>query len=451
MKSEIKRTVTIAIPIILGNVTQMAIGLIDNAMLGSINSTQLAAASLVNNVLAIPTTFGIGITMAISPLVAIAAGRSDVKTASHYLYNGFILSTIIAVLIGFTVHFSAEILYHLKQDPVVAEYAYDYLILMGYSLIPMVMFLALKQFTDGLEYTRVAMLIALSTIPLNIGFNYLFIFGKLGFPRLEILGAGIGTMLTRIVTFIAMLIIILKSAKFKEYVGIRLETWKIKAKSWQGLLKIGIPSGLQYSMESGAFAFSGIMVGWLGAKELASHQIALSIASFTFMISLGLSSAGSIRTSNALGQENILKIRKIGFGAILTAIVYGVFCGIIFIVFRDKLPYIFNNETDVVILASTLLLWAAVFQISDSAQAIGVGILRGIKDIKVPTLFVGIAYWIIGIPVGYYFAFDRGMGTEGIWLGLVTGLTCSAILLTYRFNKITKKMLLKKNIVEEQV
>lgn len=451
MKSEIRRTVTIAIPIILGNITQMAIGLIDNAMLGSISSTQLAAASLVNNVLAIPTTFGIGITMAISPLVAIASGRSDIRSASHYLYNGFILSTIIAFLIGFVIHQSADILYYLGQDATVADLACDYLILMGYSLIPMVMFLALKQFTDGLEYTRVAMLIALSTIPLNIGFNYLFIFGKLGFPRLEILGAGIGTMLTRAVTFVAMLIVIFKSEKFREYVSVRYETWKIEAQSWWELLKIGIPSGLQYSMEAGAFAFSGIMVGWLGAKELASHQIALSIASFTFMISLGLSTAGSIRTSNALGQENIVKIRKIGFGTILTAIVYGVFCGIIFIVFRDDLPYIFNSEPDVVLLASTLLLWAAVFQISDSAQAIGVGVLRGIKDIRVPTLFVAIAYWVIGIPVGYYFAFIREIGAVGIWIGLVTGLTCSAVLLTYRFNKITRRMLLEKELSDKEV
>lgn len=443
MKSEIRRTAEIAVPIILGNMTQMILGIIDIAMVGQINSTQLAAASLVNNVLAVPFTLGIGATMAISPLVAISAGREDTKGASHFLFNGVFLCTILALIIGVSVHLGSDVLFFLGQDEAVVDAAYNYLIVMGYSTVPMLMFLALKQFTDGLEYTRVAMTLSLLSIPINIGLNYLLIFGKLGLPRLELYGAGIGTFLTRGIILVAMIYVVMKSAKFNRYVELRAETWKLNMKSWRELLEIGVPSSMQYAMETGAFAFSGIMVGWLGAVHLASHQIALSIASLTFMVSLGLSAAGSIRISNAYGRNDIPLIRKVGFSTLWASVLYGVICGLFFVLFRHQLPILFNDEPLVITIASGLLLWAAVFQISDSVQAIGVGLLRGIKDVKMPTVFVAIAYWMLGIPAGYYLAFVKGYESMGVWIGFVIGLTCSATFLTIRFNRVTLKLVKK--------
>lgn len=443
MKSEVRRTIEIAAPIILGNMTQMILGIIDIAMVGKINSTQLAAASLVNNVLAVPFTLGIGATMAISPLVAISAGKGDTKGVSHFLFNGFFLCTILAIVIGIVIHLGSNVLFSLGQEDSVAEAAYDYLIIMGYSTIPMLMFLALKQFTDGLEYTRVAMTLSLLSIPINIGLNYLLIFGKLGLPRWELYGAGIGTFLTRIIILVVMIYVVMKSRKFKQFIEMRAETWKLNMKSWRELLEIGIPSSMQYAMETGAFAFSGIMVGWLGAIHLASHQIALSIASLTFMVSLGLSAAGAIRVSNAYGRDDIGLVRKIGFGTLWISVIYGITCGLFFVVFRNYLPVLFNDEPAVIAIASGLLLWAAVFQISDSVQAIGVGLLRGIKDVRMPTIFVAIAYWMIGIPVGYYFAFVKGYESMGVWIGFVAGLTCSATFLTIRFNRVTMKLVKK--------
>lgn len=439
--AEIKKTFSIAVPIILGNITQMVLGIIDAAMVGSINSLQIAAAALVNNVLAIPFTLGIGATLAISPLVAIAAGREDSKSASHYLFNGFLLCTLIALGIALGIHGGADILYHLGQEKAVADQAYSYLIIMGYSTLPMLMFLALKQFTDGLEYTRVAMTLSLLSIPLNVGLNYLFIFGKWGFPRWELYGAGIGTLITRTLILLAMILVIVKSEKFKIFINSRAETWKLRMQSWKELLEIGIPSSLQYAMESGAFAFSGIMVGWLGAKQLAAHQIALSIASLTFMISLGLSSAGSIRVSNAFGRGDIEKVRTIGFGVLWASFAYGILCALLFVIFKNQLPLFFNKELPVIRIASILLLWAAVFQISDSVQAIAVGLLRGVKDVRIPTAFVAIAYWVLGIPTGYYLAFVWNWDAIGIWIGFVIGLSCNALFLTLRFNKHTKELL----------
>ncbi|WP_315821254.1 MATE family efflux transporter [Paraflavitalea speifideaquila] len=205
------------------------------------------------------------------------------------------------------------------------------------------------------------------------------------------------------------------------------------------LLHIGTASSLQLGMEAGAFAVSSIIIGTLGAVTLAAHQIALSLASFTFMVSMGLAQAGSIRVSNAYGREDWPLIRVIGKSTIFTALGYGIFCAIIFSVLRNVLPQFFNNDVEVVKLAGLLLLFAAVFQISDSTQAISAGLLRGIKDVKAPTIFITIAYWVIGIPVGYLFAFHFDLGAPGIWLGLITGLTFASGFLILRFRKMARK------------
>ncbi len=194
-------------------------------------------------------------------------------------------------------------------------------------------------------------------------------------------------------------------------------------------------------MEAGAFAVSGIIIGTLGAVSQASHQIALSCASFTFMVSMGLAQAGSIRVSNALGRNDWRKIAVIGRSTIYTALIYGVICAIGFVVLRNVLPQAFNKDFMVVELASLLLLFAAVFQISDSTQAISAGLLRGIKDVKTPTILIGIAYWVVGIPVGYLLAFHFGMGAKGMWIGLISGLTLASIFLITRFFKMAKRNL----------
>jgi MATE family multidrug resistance protein len=190
---------------------------------------------------------------------------------------------------------------------------------------------------------------------------------------------------------------------------------------------------MQYGMEVAAFSVSGIMIGWLGATSQAAHQIALNLATATFMAAAGLALGGSIRVANAFGRNEKKLLRNIGTSTIVGGLVYGSFCAVSFVIFRNYLPHLFTNNNEVASVSSILLVFAALFQISDATQSIGVGLLRGIKDVKVPTYFVGIAYWIIGIPVGYFLTFKMNMGPSGIWLGFVTGLTASSILLNTRF------------------
>lgn len=443
--SENKRTLQLAIPIIVANLVQVLMGIIDSAMVGAINSDLLAASSLVVNVISIPYILCIGLTLAVATLISSALGASQTASMTAILKNALLLNGLFALAIALIIQIVSFVVHHMGQDAIVAELAQPYLEIMGWSIIPMILFLTLKQFSDGLEETKWPMYISLATIPANIILNYILIYGKLGFPRMELVGAGIGTLLTRVFMLIAMAILIVKSPKFKAYVNTVYEKWQPQWATMKSLLRIGIPTSMQYAMESWAFSVSGIMIGWLGALQQASHQIALSLASFTFMVSLGLSAAGSIRVSNAKGRRDLLQLRQIGKGTLKMAIIYGVVCGLIFIIFRHQLPWIFNDEAPVIAVAAHLLILAAIFQISDSTQAIGVGLLRGIHDVKVPTLFVTIAYWVIGIPAGYLLAFPLGLEATGIWIGLVFGLTVSAIMLNIRFFRLTKQQLIRAN------
>jgi MATE family multidrug resistance protein len=437
--TETYKTIRLALPIIIGELAQMSLHLLDTAMVGAISYKHLAAAALVMNAGNIPFVIGMGMTISVSQMVSMANGRQDAQRVSHYLYNGFCLCAVFAILISLALISGRGILFHLGQDPEVARLAYPFMLLVGISIIPMLLFMTLKQFTDGLEYTRTAMILSLGALPVNAFLNWLLIYGNWGFPRLELVGAGWATLITRTLIFLILGVIILKHGTFRKYMAVSSRQWKLNGKTMRELLYIGVPSSLQLGVEVSAFAVSGIIIGTISAVAQAAHQIALSCASFTFMVSMGLSQAGSIRVSNAYGRSDWNKIRVIGKTTLITALLYGSFCAICFILFRWQLPGLFNQNPEVIHLASVLLLFAAVFQISDSTQAIGAGLLRGIKDVKMPTLFVSIAYWVMGLPVGYILAFHFGMLAPGMWLGFIAGLSVASALLVIRFLRMVRR------------
>jgi MATE family multidrug resistance protein len=443
LRKEASQTLRLAFPIIIGELAQMSLHIIDSAMVGAIDYKQLAATALVINGVNIPFIFGIGMTISVSQMVSMANGRGDKNAVSHYLFNGFVLCTVTALAISLSLVAGKNFLRQLGQDPVVVEYAIPFLELIALSLIPMLLFMTLKQFADGLEKTRLAMIFSLLSMPVNILLNWLLIYGNWGFPRLELLGAGWATLITRILMFVSLLLVVLKGKHFRGYIALRKTEWRLNWKTQKELLGIGVPSSLQIGMEAGAFAVTGILIGTIGAVEQAAHQIALSCAAFTFMVSLGLSQAGSIRTSNSFGRSDWPKISSIGKSTVLSAVGYGIFCALLFVLFRNQLPVLFTKNGEVQALAAILLLMAGIFQISDSTQAIGAGLLRGIKDVKTPTVLIGIAYWVIGIPAGYVFANVLKMGAMGMWLGLILGLTFASIFLQTRFFRMVKRNLVK--------
>ncbi len=439
MFKEFQKTFRISLPIIISNLAQISLGLIDSAMVGAVDYRQLAAASLALNAIMIPQVAITGIAIAISPVTAIANGQNNTEKASSILFNGFLLTLMVGVAMSVSLLLSHRMIFHLGQDADVAAYADPFYKLIAWSTIPLLMFAAVKQFCDGLELTKTAMILSLASLPINALLNWIFIYGKFGLPRMELTGAGLGTLITRILIAIVLIIIVCTHKTFKKYISLRQKAWKVNLQLWKELLEIGIPTGLQYGMEVAAFAVSAIMIGWMGATSQAAHQVAISLATATFMAALGLSMGGSIRIANAFGRHDLAQVKAIGRSTFYGGLVYGIICGILLIIFRNQLPLLFTKNARVVSLTSSLLVIAAIFQISDATQAIGVGLLRGIKDAKTPTLFVAIAYWLIGIPVGYCLAIKLGWGASGIWIGFVCGLTTSSVLLNSRFVKKVKE------------
>ena len=446
LTNESKKTVQLAIPIILGELAQMALHLIDTMMIGSIGGDsykQVAAAALAFSFTNIPFVLGIGMTMSISQLVSMAKGKGDDGLVSHYLYNGFFITLLAALgIVGF-VEFGNGLLYHFKQSPEIVAMSIPFLKIIGWSIFPMLLFMALKQFADGLEITRTAMILSFIALPINIGINYCLVFGNFGFPRMEMMGAAWGTLITRTILFFILLFVVLNSKHFKTYISLKKTQWYFKKSSIKELLTIGVPSSLQVGMEAGVFAVSGIIVGTMGAQQLAAHQIALQAASTTFMVSMGLAHAGSIRVSNAYGRKDFDSIYNIGKSTLFMALGYGILCAILFTTFKSYIPNFFLTEgvggnEEVIALVQVLLIFAAFFQISDATQATSSGLLRGVKDVNVPTRLIGIAYWIICLPVGVFLANVLEWKAKGIWVGFILGLTFSSISLTNRFFKLLK-------------
>jgi MATE family multidrug resistance protein len=338
------------------------------------------------------------------------------------------------------IFFGADLLQFMNQPADVVAEANSYMKILALSVIPFLLFQVYRQFLEGISVVNPPMIIAVIANLFNAFSNWCLIFGNLGFPALGLDGAGISTFLTRTLMAIVLMYYVISSPRFAAYnpsLRYQMINWKIIKK----VIAIGLPSGLQYFVEVGAFAFSAVMIGWLGAVPLAAHQIAINLASISYMIVLGIGSAGTIRVGGALGRKNIIEMRRAGFTAIGVAISL-MFCfAIIFITLRNFLPTLYVDELPVIELASSLLIVAALFQLFDGTQATAIGVLRGLTDVKVPLVISFGAYWLLGVPAGYILAFVFELGTLGIWLGFLVGLGSVAVLLSMRFNHLSKKEL----------
>lgn len=430
---EIKLTAKLGWPIVLSNLTQISLPIIDGVMVGSIHSNQLAAASLVINLISIPVLLCMGLTMAISPLVSASLGKSDYKSPLEILVNGMFIGGIFSLLLALIFHFGKEAVFHLGQDLEVARIAQDYLVIIAWRLVPFALFSSLSRFAQGLGETRLVMTLNLFTIPLNIFLNYILIFGHWGMPFLALKGAGYGTFLTQFFALILFVFIIFRSEKFSRYridLGAAIQ---IKLTRIREIIKIGVPVGIQLSLESGAFAFSGLMAGWLGVHQQAAHQIGIYISSLTYVVSIGICTAGSIRVAFFFGKKDWDSVFSIGKSTAILAFIIGSIFSLILIAGYVHIPSLFSKDLEVIRFAKIVLLMTALFQLSDAIQATSAGILRGIQDVKIPTYLSLIAYWVIGIPAGYIFAFQLDWGITGLWMGLILGLSFNALLLTFRF------------------
>jgi multidrug resistance protein, MATE family len=437
-RNEIKKTLLLSIPIVVGQLGQLLMSVVDNIMVGKIGVEALAAASVANAIFNVIMVIGFGLTMAVTPLTAIAYGAGKHRECGVVLRQGILINLFSGVLLCAITFIFSEYIYLLNQPDEIVGAASLYMKVLGFSMLPLMLFQSYRQFAEGVSFLRPAMIIMIFANVINIFANWIFIYGNLGMAPLGLTGAGIATISSRTFMAIALMIVIKKSSKMKRF-DPTLNYRKIDFSMMRRLLAIGIPTSFQYFFEVSAFAASSIMVGWMGTIELAAHQIALNLASISFMVAMGISSAATIRVSTAVGKNDIQETRIAGFSATFLCAGFMATAGLIFILFRFFLPTLYISEKEVIEISATLLVIVAFFQISDGTQAVGLGILRGITDMKIPTVITLGAYWIIGLPSGYLLAFKLNMGIYGVWYGLLVSLTASAIFMMLRFNSKTKK------------
>jgi len=425
-----------ALPVAVGQLGHIMMGVVDSIMVGKVSTTALAASALVSGLYAIGLVAAIGMSFGLSTLTAIANGERRPGRSGLILNNALILYTAFSLILFLILYTGADIVFFLNQPPAVAVQAFTYMKIVSFSIIPLMLFQTYRQFLEGHSDVITPMIIAISMNLFNGFFNWIFIFGKFGMDPLYLDGAGYATLLSRILMFISIAFFTYKG-KFGKYIP--AFKFRLSRRIVSSLLKIGIPSSLSLFVEVAAFSLAGIMVGWFGEASLASHHIALNLASVTYMTVVGFSVAGNIRTGNYFGERNLGKIKETAASVIISASALMLFTAVIFITFRNQLPQIFSASPDVVSLSATLLVTAGFFQIFDGLQAVTSGVLRGLTDVRIPMLIIIFSYWIIALPAGAFFAFTLELKTPGIWLGLLLGLvfTASALLLRLR-NRITK-------------
>ena len=434
----------LAAPIILSMLGHTLVGVIDTAMVGKVGTLELAAASLGNSYVFLLMSFGIGFSTVITTLTAESVKKKNPAETKSILSHGLLTH----ILLGIIIFLSEPLMRYTHQKEEVIVLAVPYVHLVAVSIIPMMFFQALKQFADGFSITQYSLYVTITANLLNIFLNYLFIYGSWGCPRMGILGAAVGTLASRIVMPILLWLILYKDTRMTQYMTGLMP--KIDGAMIRKFLHIGVPSGLQVVFEAGVFIAATWISGVLGEIYQAANQIALSIATLTFMIANGMSVVAMIRVGNYKGLEDYISLRRVAISIFLFILLtQGVLGGLMGLL-RYQLPALFldtdklSSATNIGLVieeSAHLLLIAALFQIVDGIQTVALGALRGLQDAKVPMILSFISYWIIAFPICYYLGLHTPLKTTGIWIGLLIGLAFSALLQTSRFLLLSGRLI----------
>ncbi len=423
----------------LSQLGHVMMGVVDSMMVGHVGAVPLAASSLANVAFNVILLFGIGVSYAITPLVASAHGEDNARKISDILKHGLAINLVNSLILVGLVIGAKNILYHIDQPEDVVVEAIPYLSVITFSIIPTLIFQTFRQFTEGLSRTRIAMVAVIGSNIIHVPLNYIFIFGHFGIPAMGLVGAGWATLISRGVMAVGIALYVYFANDFKKYRhGFSFGNYsKFLVNK---MLHIGLPAGVQFIFEVAAFDFSAVMMGWLGTKTLAAHQIAINLATISYMTTTGLAAAATIRVSNELGRKDFTTLRTVAFTLLWLAIAIMFLWGLLFIIGKNFLPELYVSDADVIAIASPLLIVAGFFQLSDGIQVVCLGALRGIHDVKIPSLFIFISYWVIGLPLGYWLAFKMNWNATGVWVGLLIGLTLTATAMVWRFHLLSNKL-----------
>jgi len=422
-------------PLILSNLAMFAIHITDTIMLGWYDVTALAASTIAGTMFFIVFIVGAGFAQAVTPMVAAAAEEDDERQVRRVTRMGLWLSLFYGAAVTLPFFWAEDILIAIGQDPDVAALAHLYLQIVIWQMIPALIVMTMKSFLAALEHTAIILWATIGGAIVNVFVNYALIFGNWGAPELGIVGAAIASVVTQTVSVLGavlyVLVVLPHHALFQRL-------WRADWEMLRRVFRLGWPIGLTSLSEVGLFAGSAVMMGWLGAIPLAAHGIALQLASITFMVHLGLANVATIRAGNAVGRQDRPHLVRGARVVIVLSLTMAVLTIIGFVVWPEPLISLFMQRDEpardqILAIGVVLLVLAALFQLVDGAQAVALGLLRGVQDTTVPMVLAGVSYWVVGLPTSYGLGFVAGYGAAGIWMGLVVGLACAAALLMLRF------------------
>lgn len=432
----------LAMPIVVSQLGHTLVHLADSVIVGHFAGTiQLAAVSLVNSLFMLILVLGMGIAYGLTPLIAQENGKKNHDECGRLLSNSLIINVSTALLLYAAVHYGTLLaIDHIGQTPEVVAYAKPYLGYLALSIVPLMVFQTFKQFTEGLGFTKQAMFISIWGNVINVILGIVFVKGMFGISPMGVKGVGLSTLIDRMLMAVVMCIYVMRSAHFKIYIkkfrlGLADQVRALK------IVRIGAPVALQYAFEISAFSGAAILIGTIGAVEQAAHQVAINLAAVTYMMASGIAAAATIKTGNNLGKDNFIDLRYSAIASYHVTLLFMSLTALFFILANPFLPYIYTEDTDVIEIAARLLIIAGFFQLFDGTQVVGLGILRGMGDVNIPTLITFVAYWVVGIPLGYLLGIHLHLGVNGIWYGLTVGLLSASLLLFIRFNRLSKSIL----------
>lgn len=443
-KTHYKALIQLGVPIVIGQIGIVVVGLADNIMVGQYSTYDLAAASFVNSVFNIPILFGLGFSYGLTPLVGQFFGKKDKFKIGQLLRNSLLVNGLMGILLTLFMGILYLNLDKMGQPLEILPLIRPYFLLQLSSLPFIMLFNSFKQFADGITDTKTPMYIMISANLLNIIGNYIFIYGKGGMLPMGVTGAGISTLISRILMFIAFAVLFYRNLHYRRYlVGYKRSGYN--RPDILSLNKMGWMIGIQMGLETALFSVTGVMVGWLGSIALAAHQIVIAISTLGFMIYYGVGAAISVRVSNYYGQNDIPNIRKTTVAGYHLILCLAVTASSLFLLSRNSIGYLFTNETEVLRTVALLIYILVAFQFGDSLQITYANALRGIGDVISMALISFVGYFVIAMPICYICGFVFNWGLTGIWLGYPIGLTATGLMLCGRFYYITRK--LKKRLI----
>jgi len=431
----LKETILLSVPLIISQVGHIVTGLVDSYFLGKIGKTEQAAGFLANNVFVLLLVFSIGMSFGLTPLTTQATVNGNEKDQAALLKNGFVLNLALSVLLFIILFFASPLLYFMQQPEDVVTLAIPFFQVLIFSIIPCSIFFTGKQFTEGRNNTTIAMVISIAGNLLNVILNYILIYGKFGFPEMGYMGSCWASCFARMLMAVSFIVFIYYSSTFAS-VSKKLKEVKINFNDIKKLFNIGFGSALQFTFEVAAFVCCALLIGRFGKEQIDAHGIAMGIASFTYMFGSGIGGASTILAGKYKAENNFTELKNTVYTSLICTITVTLFFGVFFMFFNNRLTQMFNSDPQIIQLASSLLVIAGLFQLFDGLQVTQLGILRGMEDVKIPTVITLIGYWLICLPLAYLLGIYFNYKAIGVWLAILIGLCFVAVLLFFRIKKL---------------